>query len=464
MSRNSAKEIERTWKGTRWFIEGDISGCFNEINHNILIRILSDKIHDNRFLRLISNLLTAGYLEQWQYHTTISGTPQGGICSPVLANIYLNELDICVEQQLIPANTKGIARRSNSEYRRLLQQSRTQQEKGNWEQARKLRRQAQSLPSLNPAEPDYRRLRYIRYADDMLLGFAGPRAEAETIKQQLADFLHCELNLRLSQEKTLITHATTEAAHFLGYAIQIQQADDKLSKDKGRRTNGRIALKVPKGKIDRYCDKYMQRGKPVHRPELTFESDFALTQIFQNEYRGIVQYYMLAQNVSSFWKLHWIMQASLLKTLANKHKSSVCVMAKKYRTNVEKPEGTYRCLKVEVKQGQDKKPLTAYFGGIPLRQKKEAILLDTNPQQTRWIGYNELVKRLMAQECELCGSQENIEVHHIRKLADLKVKGQREKPIWKQVMASRRRKTLVVCKDCHTNIHAGQPTRQRLDT
>jgi hypothetical protein len=294
-----------------------------------------------------------------------------------------------------------------------------------------------------------------------LLGIAGPKAEAKEIKEQIAEYLQCHLKLQLSEEKTLITHAQTGAVKFLGYAITNQIANDKLSKDGGRRTNGRIALKVPKGTIDQYCATYMQRGKPIHRPELIFEQDYTITKIYQDEYRGIVQYYMLAQNVSSFWKLHWTMQTSLLKTLANKHKTTVSKIMRKYRTDLRTPEGTYKCLKVQIERDNDKPPLVTYFGGIPLRRKKEAILRDQNPQQTRRSSYNELVKRLTAQKCELCGSQERIEVHHIRRQADLKVKGRKEKPRWMQVMASRRRKTLAVCKECHTNIHTGRPTRQR---
>ncbi len=320
------KEIERTWKGTHWFIEGDIAGCFDNIDHEILIGILAEQIHDNRFLRLIRNLLRAGYVEEWNYHTTISGTPQGGVCSPILANIYLDKLDKFVKQDLCPAYTQGQQRRRNPTYQKLLWQSREQRNRGNREQAKQLRRQMQELPALDPHDPNYRRLRYIRYADDILLGFAGPKAEAEEIKRSLANYLQQTLHLELSQEKTLITHATTEAAHFLGYAISNQLADDKRSPDGGRRTNGRIALKVPKGTVDRYCTAYMRHGKPVHRPELTFESDYAIVRLYQDEYRGIVQYYMLAQNVSSFWKLHWVMQTSLLKTLANKHKATLSKM------------------------------------------------------------------------------------------------------------------------------------------
>jgi group II intron reverse transcriptase/maturase len=456
------KEIERTWKGTKWFVEGDISGCFNSIDQNVLMSILSENLHDNRFLRLIQNMLQAGYLEQWRYHSTLSGTPQGGVVSPTLANVYLDRLDTFVEQVLIPEYTRGDTRRRNDCYRILMQQSRYQRAHGNIKEAKRLRGQAQQLPSLDPNDPGYRRLRYVRYADDILLGFAGPKVEAEEIKQRLAEFLHHTLKLELSQEKTLITHARTRAARFLGYGIVTQQANDKHSKDGGRRVNGRIGLRVPADVVDKYCASYMKRGKPVHRPELTVESDYTIVRLYQAEYRGIVQYYVLAQNVSWFWKLHWVMQTSLLKTLANKHRTSVGKMARKYVATRETPEHTYKCLRVTVERGDGKSALVAYFGGIPLRRQQMATLKDLNPLTTRKSAHNELIARLLADECELCGSRQNIEVHHIRKLADLKVKGQREKPQWVQTMAARRRKTLVVCKDCHVNIHAGRPTRQRV--
>lgn len=451
-------EIERTWKGTRWFIEGDISDCFNTINHSILMGILSEKLHDYRFLRLIQNLLEAGYIEEWKYQPTLSGTPQGGIASPILANIYLDKLDKFVEQELIPAYSYGKTRKPNAQYRNILHQSYRQKALGNPEEAKQLRRQAQHLPSLDPNDPSYRRLRYVRYADDIILSFAGPKHEAEEIKQKMAAFLQNRLELKLSQEKTLITHAATYPAHFLGYAISLQLANDKLSEDDGRRVNGRIRLQVPKGEIDRYCSRYMKHGKPTHRAELTIENDFTIISLYQAEYRGIVQYYMLAQNVSAFWKLHWVMQTSLLKTLANKHKTTVKATAHKHCTTKELPEGKYKCLQVTIKR-ENKPTLTAQFGGIPLKHQAKATITDINPHQNKWAGSNELLKRLLADECELCGSKKNVEVHHIRKLADIKRKGQNEKPQWVKNMIARRRKTLIVCKECHTNIHAGRPTR-----
>ena len=454
------REIERTWKGTHWFIEGDIKGCFDNIDHTILLETLNEKIHDNRFIRLVRHLLKSGYMEDWIYHKTHSGTPQGGICSPILANIYLDKLDKYIENILIPQHTKGKERKRNKTYQQIMRQARKEKADGNYHKARELRQQGQKLPALDPNDPTYERLRYIRYADDILLGYAGTKTNAKAIKQQIKVFLQDELKIELSEEKTLVTHAATERALFLGYEIHTQIANTKHSADGGRRTNGRIALKVPRGRIDEYCSEYMRRGKPYHRPELLYESDFGITSIYQSEYRGIVQYYMLAQNVSQFWKLHWVMQTSLLKTLANKHRVSTSKIRRKYTTDLETPNGTYRCLKVEI-QRVDKPPLIAYFGGISLQRNKETTIVNLNPLQARWIGYNELTKRLLAQECELCGSTENIEVHHIRRLSDINRDDRRSKPTWMQVMIARRRKTLVVCKHCHINIHAGRPTKQK---
>ena len=113
------REVERTWTGTTWFIEGDISDCFGSLDHEIMVRILAEKIHDNRFLRLIQQMLKAGYLEDWRYHQTLSGAPQGGVVSPILSNIYLHKLDVYVETVLIPQYTRGKRRRHNPEYDRI---------------------------------------------------------------------------------------------------------------------------------------------------------------------------------------------------------------------------------------------------------------------------------------------------------------------------------------------------------
>src|SRR5574342_315347 len=207
-------EVVHGWKGTRWFIEGDISDCFGSLDHSVMINILAEKIHDGRFLRLVSNMLQAGYLEDWRWHATLSGAPQGGVASPILSNIYLDRLDSFVEQTLLPAYNRGERRRPNRAYEIVENQIARATRHGDRHVARTLRRQLRRLPSQDPADPAYRRLRYRRYADDWLLGFAGPRHEAEQIKSQIQTFLREQLKLELSEPKTLITHATSQAARF----------------------------------------------------------------------------------------------------------------------------------------------------------------------------------------------------------------------------------------------------------
>jgi group II intron reverse transcriptase/maturase len=452
-------DIKRTWTGTKWFIEGDIKGCFDNINHQKLMDILRENIQDNRFLRLIDSLLKAGYVEEWYYNRTLSGTPQGGVISPILSNIYMDRLDKYVENELLPAYNRKEARSLNLEYKRLQEKAYKLRKKGMKKEAAKLRKQQQRLPYRDQNDPEYRRLRYIRYADDFLLGFAGPEAEAEEIRDKLRRFLQEELKLEMSQEKTLITHAQTRAARFLGYEIATQHDDDKLHPKLGKRVvNGAIELRAPKEVIDKNCAKYQKGGKPMHRAELTNESDYANIQKYQERYRGLVQYYVPAVNIHWFNRLHWVMRASLLKTLAHKHKSTVTKMVRKYQTETETRYGKMKCLEVRVER-EGKKPLIARFGGIPLRRQEKAVIQDINPNQVV-IPRNEVVKRLLRDTCELCGSKEGTAVHHIRKLSDLKKKGRKEKPLWMRTMIAMRRKTLVVCAYCHWAIHAGKPTRQ----
>jgi group II intron reverse transcriptase/maturase len=460
--------IAKTWTGTKWFIEGDIKGCFDNIDHDALLSILREHIHDGRFLRLVERLLKAGYLAEWCYYPTLSGTPQGGVVSPILANIYLDRLDKFVEEALIPDRTRGTRRKANPPYQAMRWRMRKSSGQGRMGEAVALRKQLRRLPSTDPDDPDYRRLRYIRYADDFLLGFIGPKDEAEEIKGQIADFLSEHFRLELSAEKTLITHATTRAARFLGYEIASQHSDTKthLVKKAGKRPihkraiNGAVSLRLPADVVEGRCALYQRNGKPIHRPELLADSDFTIVATYQSEYRGYVQYYAPAQNISWLNRLRWVMETSLLKTLAGKHRTTVKRMARKYRSTVQTNHGPRRCLEVKVER-DGKEPLIARFGGIPLRRQKPAVLQDHILLRRRPDGV-ELLQRLQADKCELCGSTEKVEVHHIRKLANLKTKrGGQGLATWAQIMAARQRKTLVVCSQCHDDIHAGRPVQHQ---
>lgn len=446
--------IRKVWKGTKWFIEGDIKGCFDNIEHQVLLSYLREAIHDNRFIRLIEGLLKAGYLEQWRYQATLSGTPQGGIVSPLLANIYLDRLDRFVEHTLIPEYTRGIKREWNPAYRKGNHRIERLRKQGKTEEATALLKELQQIPTLIPNDPNYRRLRYVRYADDFLLGFVGPKAEAEEIKVRIGEFAAHELRLMLSEDKTLITHAADEAAKFLGYEIQCQWTNSKHDR-RGRRTvNGAMALRVPTAFINEKSQRYERIGTAIHRAELLNETAYSIVSQYQSEYRGYVEYYALAQNLYWLGKLRWIMETSLLKTLAHKFKTSVSKVAAQYKATRETPDGPRKCLQVKVER-PGRKPLIARFGGLSLKTRPKAALTDT--LNLRWITRAELLQRVLAEECEVCGSTDRVEVHHVRKLADLKVRGRREKPLWMQMMATRQRKTLVVCQRCHDDIHAGRP-------
>jgi Type II intron maturase len=355
----------------------------------------------------------------------------------------------------MPEYTRGVRRSRNPAYNRVQGAVARARKRGDHAALRVLREQQRSLPVGDPVDPGYRRLRYVRYADDILLGFTGPKAEAEEIKRRLAQFLRDQLKLELSEIKTLITHARTDAARFLGYDIAV--AHDHRRIVKGRRSAiGMIRLGVPADVVRAKCARYMSRGKPERRPELVNETDHAIISRYGAEYRGIVQYYLLAGDICRLNRLHWVMQTSLLRTLAAKHDSSVVKMARRYRATIDTPHGPRKCIQVSTQRGEGNKPLVATFGGIPLKRQKYAILRDREPVPA-YARRKELVHRLLAGRCELCGQADKVRVHQIRKLVDLDKPGQPQ-PEWARIMARRRRKTLVVCDPCHAIIHPKRPT------
>jgi group II intron reverse transcriptase/maturase len=447
------REVTNTWTGTTWFIEGDIADCFGSLDHERMAEILSEKIHDNRFLRLLRNMLKAGYLEDWVWNATLSGAPQGGCASPVLSNIYLHRLDEFVETVLIPGYTRGERRTRNPAYLKLQYELAAARRRGDRDQARQVRDRMRFLPSVDVNDPGYRRLRYVRYCDDHLLGFTGPKAEAEEIKQRLATFLRENLKLELSQDKTLITHARTGRARFLGYEISVQHDDRQRTRHGQRAVNGAISLHVPPPVIKAKIALYSKHGKPARRSQVINFNDYDIVRIYGAEYRGIVQYYLLAGDVRRLHRLRWVMLTSMLKTLASKHHSSVTKIAAKYKAKIQTPHGPRTCFEAVVERGRDSRPLVARFGGIPLRRHKTAVIRDLPSEQLTY-PQRELVTRLQRGRCELCRRTGEVEVHHARNMAEI----ERSEPApWKTAMTRRRRKTLVVCTDCHDHIHDRRP-------
>lgn len=461
--------LQYKFKGAAWFIEGDIRGCFDNIDHEVLMAILARDIQDGRLLNLLRMGLKAGYLENWQYNRTYSGTPQGGILSPLLANIYLHELDAYIEDMLIPQYTRGKKRAYNPEYGKVGNDIKVARKTGNEERVKQLMTQYRKLPSQNVNDPNFRRLQYIRYADDFILSFIGTKSEAEEIKAAMCAFLKEKLHLEMSTSKTLITHSRTEHARFLGYDISVYHADDKISPRSGtlsktRSVNGCIRLGIPYGKVDELAKRYMRGGKPIHEAGLLAFSDAQIIDVYQQRFRGVAEYYKFATDRNALGKLKYVMEVSLTKTLAHKFKTTVVHTYRRYEGKRTVQGNTYKVLVVEVPTKNGTRYI--YWGGIPLKVVKPGteILDDNNGRRNVALSSRtDLIQRLQANECEICGSQENCEVHHVRKLADLKNRwrGRKEKPAWVTTMIAMQRKTLVVCAKCHVAIHTGKPLPAR---
>ena len=458
------RKVLHQWPGTVWFIEGDIAACFDRLDHQVLLGILRESFHDEPFIRFISELLKAGYLEDWRFNATLSGTPQGGVVSPILSNIYLDRLDKYVERVLIPANTKGKERKRNPQYDKLQIGEYRLRKRGRRVEAQELKRQMRQIPSLDTTDPNFRRLRYVRYADDFLLGFIGPKSEAEEIKRQLETFLRDDLKLELSLAKTLVTHARTQTAKFLGYEVHVNQVDTKRTQVQRngqthvqRSINGRIGLRVPDRVNEEKSQVYTRQGKAIHRKELTTLSEYEIVSQYQAEYRGLVEYYRMAYNLSgALRKLGWQMETSLTKTLATKLKVSVPEVYRRYKATLTKDGKPSTGLRV-TQQREGKKPLVAVWGGISLKWNAQATLNDQPPKQ--WAGYSELIERLLVGECEYCGKGP-VEGHHIHALKDIgKAHPGRDKPEWARMMIARQRKVMFVCRECHQDITFGRPMR-----
>jgi hypothetical protein len=385
------------------------------------------------------------------------------VATNFIANIVLNELDQFVENELLPKYNKGDHRPKTPEYKRIRYQIDRARKAGNKVLVKELIKQRSQMPSRDPQSPHFRRLRYSRYADDFILGFAGPRCEAEAIKEEIGRFLQ-KLGLELSEEKTLITHALTEEARYLNYAISVSKCDTRMSqrqKDGTRGTvqravNYRLVLRVPDDVKRKWRQKYMKNGKTIHRKELTHLSDFEIVNAYGAEFRGIVNYYSLARNVHrAFNPVKGTFMMAAAKTLACKHKAKVTHVFRKYK---RKSEYGMVALIVEVPNPNNPdKPLRAQLGNKPIQTNLSEVIQDRVYQPNDPFTRNELTRRLLANQCELCGSNEGINVHHVRKLADVqkRYRGRKDPPKWVKFMMSRRRKTVVVCKSCHRQIHNG---------
>ena len=465
--------IKRNYTGVKWFVEGDIKGCFDHVDHHVLVQILRRRIADEHFIGLIWKFLKAGYMENWVYYNTYSGTPQGSLISPILANIYLNELDVFMAEYAKSFN-RGTKRKINPAYKKPLDVRRGKQEWLKRNEAKiseKKRREVMAkiqelngylrlIPYSDPMDTEYKRIVYVRYADDFLIGVIGSKEDARQVKSDVGMFIRKNLHLEMSQEKTLITHGS-DFAHFLGYLITVSREQNSTRTKTGftRRTYvGKVKLYVPKEKwVNRLlsygalrinCDKAYgnkEVWEPVRRPGLMRLDDIEILNQYNAEVRGTYNYYRLANNATVLNNFLYVMKFSMYKTFAGKYRTNMRKIIRKYCHN-----GDFT-VSYPTKNGT--KSVVFYNQGMRHNGK---VVVSENPdiigRANENRRYTRLTDRLQGHICEFCGAEtEDIEIHHVRKLKDLSGKAE-----WERQMIARKRKTMALCHSCHVKLHNGK--------
>ena len=459
-------KIQKTFTGAKWFVEGDIKACFDSFDHHVLIDILRKRIDDEAFISLMWKFLKAGYMEQWQYHMTYSGTPQGSGMSPILANIYLNELDRYMGEYKArfykPTRTANPAHRNmaskifyyKAKNDKVWDDLSVEEKKECARTLRQMRSEQRKLPTHPVQETSYKAIQYVRYADDFIVGVIGSHEDAKKLKQDLTVFLKEKLGLTLSTEKTKITN-TAENARFLGYDISVSRSQDikRLKNGKRQRVySGVVQLRMP---LEKWTAKLLEYGairikkdesgkerwKTMPRGKLINRTDIEILSRYNSEIRGLYNYYAIAGNVSTLNHFSSRMKYSMLKTFGSKYRCKVRKIKERYVKNGE--------FTVAYKTKSGMKESVYYHDGF--RKKTEPALgqVDMLDIYKKYDKPNSLAIRLHTNKCELCGTDcDGLEMHQVRRLKDLN--GEQE---WERIMLQRRRKTLAVCPSCHIEIH-----------
>lgn len=459
-------EVRDVWTGVKWLIDVDVVGFFDNIDHDILLKLLARKIDDRRFLRLIRGMLDAGYLEGWTYHPTYSGTPQGGVVSPILANVYLHELDLFMED-LKASFDRGRYRRVDLRYAaiqrklchrrkkvdRLKSEDHADEIATVMREIRALEAEQKQTPSKDWLDPGFRRLLYCRYADDFLVGVIGSKVDAEDILGRIKTFLGQELTLAVSEEKSGITKAS-DGTCFLGYRVRTWRTNRSVRiRMRGRYVTKRAAsdyvqLRAPIEKLARFVESKGYGNyhtlRSTHRGLMIHSSDAGIVMAYNAELRGLASYYKL----SNLWnrdlgRVRQVWWFSLMRTLAGKHRTTVKRIAQRLREGDEHVvrytvDGEVKRCKVFRLRHLDRRPVS----------RPE---VDNHPKADWITARSDILDRLNARVCEACSATGvPMEVHHVRKLADM-----RRAPLLQQVEAARRRKRVVLCRSCHVALHAG---------
>lgn len=455
---------KHSFVGMRWIVEGDIEACFDSFDHHMLIALLRKRIKDEAFISLMWKFLKAGYMEQWKYHQTYSGTPQGSGMSPILANIYLSELDTFIEEYKTHFDSEPFKRNASKDYEKISRRYRkakkvldtsdspTREQIREFKEAQKLRL---STPYADVLDERFKKIQYNRYADDFIIGVSGSKQDALQVKEDVRRFLADTLKLTLSAEKTKVTHSSGKV-RYLGYDLSVSRSK-AVKRDKNgvlkRPWYGKVFLYLPHEKWEKKLHEYgamkvkwdktheCNVWRAMHRNKLLNKTDIEIVSQFNAEIRGIYNFYRLAENVGVLHEFHYMMRYSLLKTYAGKYRTTVSKIKKRYMSS-----GIFR-VPYDTKSGR--KICEFYHDGFRIQDTGFDNVQDTLPQYLRYDGRNTLANRLKAGICEMCSEKsDDIRMHHVRSLKKLTGKNLSE-----QLMLEKRRKSLALCPECFATTH-----------
>jgi group II intron reverse transcriptase/maturase len=455
---HTALKQVRSWHSVNWFVEGDIKGCFDNIDHGALIRTLSRRIEDKRFLDLVWKALKAGYLEGPTQVNSLAGTPQGSIVSPILANIYLHEFDVWM-MKFIGDHKKGVRKRINPAYTAIVKERNRCLKKGlskTSDEVTALEKRMRNTASFMHDDPNYVRMKYVRYADDWLVAIDGPSDLAMRFKEEATGFFRDELKLELSADKTHIRHARTESAKFLGTFVTIGKGDEtgvhrKVTDKRGRvftrRTNVEhlTYMTAPKADLIKrlsergFCSK---DGEPLARNGWIAQDDHLIVERFGQIMMGISNYYSFVDNPEALRHVQRILHLSCAKTLCRKHQLTLRQLLKMRRPELVTPK----------RWDSDGKPTA--FASLPLKRKwlknRNAFLINSEVADVIGLGIEKRSRSKLGKPCAICGTPDDVEMHHVRHVRKGKNVG------FAAVMSAINRKQVPVCQSCHGKIHAGK--------